>query len=100
MSRLIKVTRNKHMVYWTQLADVVVDGQVIGHLQNGESRTFEISDSSHEIFVKLVYLGVPLVTNTLQIPADYRNHAYESIIKKGFIKSSISLLESAEKVTG
>ncbi len=97
--RLIRVTRNKHMVYWTQLADVIVDGQVIGHLQNGEARVFEVDEGAHEIFVNMVYLGVALTTNTLSIPADGRNHAYETIIKKGFVKSTMTLTESAERVT-
>jgi hypothetical protein len=50
------ITRKKRMLLRNGLLDVLIDGQVIGQLANGETKVFNVNQGIHIVNVKMGWL--------------------------------------------
>lgn len=40
---------------------IIVDGQLVGHISNGEEKILELSDSAHSIYLKIDWCTSPVI---------------------------------------
>jgi hypothetical protein len=50
---VLKVARTKNVAAGLRRLDVIVDGQKVGSIGNGEEQTFDVSEGTHSVEVKL-----------------------------------------------
>lgn len=87
---LVKVVRTKNVAAGLRRLDVLVDGQKVGSVGNGEEQTFSVPEGRHSVEVKLGFGSRSEVVQVDVVPGEA--NALECGIARGFWIRNLAIL--------